>query len=896
MRVAAYQFLRYKVGWLLLVMFFMSVSTTFSQTTYEAESAVRSEGTHMANGRQYSGGKEVTYIGGESNELVTFDRVVVAQAGLYPLTVFYTVGDDRSFLITVNTNTRFDLIFFNNSAPNGTSRRTILVPLNTGTNRIEFSNDGEYAPDLDCIVVGAAPVESVGISGSITSADGSPLAGVEVLLSSQFESKTVTDDKGRYEFPFLPVGNYYVRPVSPENLFSPYETFCCATNPGAESCSFVTRQMAAGATNVFVMQSGRWRIHYDLASGLADIFSDGRLLIPKAFAVARLPETVTSMDYKSRKVTSQPVNDGFGRGMKYVIESANGDADKMIQTFWLYQNADYFLTEVKVSRKPVVSSNYLSPLTSQTPAVFLPDGDDRVLFVPFDNDKWIRYDARSFGNVVTSYEVSAFYDNTNGRALVVGSIEHDTWKTGVRSTSSSNAVTSLEVFGGVTSSKTRDVLPHGKISGEIIGSPKIFVGSFSDWRDGLEAYAKANAIVAPPRPWNCGVPFGWNSWGKLQDKLTFDKAVQVSDFFAKELPQLKNDGVIYIGLDSGWSQFSETQLKQFVEHCRTNHQEAGIYFTPFAAWHVNDDTPVPGTKYQYKDLFLYAHGVKEAIDGGVALDPTHPGTKMLIKTMIDRFKADGFKYVKADFLTQGALEADHFYDSKVTTGIQAYNEGMKFVDEELGKGIYLNESISPLFPSQYADSRRISCDTFGDIRGCEYLLNSLTFGWWLSDVYDFNDADHVVLGGYSEGENRVRVTSSVITGIFINGDDFSDGGGETGKQRALKFLTNTGINDIARIKKSFRPVEGAEGNQAANLFTFTTSNAVYLAAFNYSDHDQTFDVALSRLGIQAPGQVIAEEVWSGRIYQASSVFSFNVAPADAVLFKFEMNDTLPPKK
>src|ERR1035441_10847841 len=155
-----------------------------------------------------------------------------------------------------------------------------------------------------------------------------------------------------------------------------------------------------------------------------------------------------------------------------------------------------------------------------------------------------------------------------------------------------------------------------------------------------------------------------------------------------------------------------------------------------------------------------------------ALDPTHPGTRKLIADTIARFKQAGFKYVKADFLTQGALEADKHFDPRVTTGLQAYDQGMKFVAETLGDDMYLNLSISPLFPAQYANSRRIACDTFGDIGKIAYTLNSLTYGWWLSAVYDFNDADHLVLAGYSEGANRPLAPSSVIHRTFISDDAF----------------------------------------------------------------------------------------------------------------------------
>jgi len=58
--------------------------------------------------------------------------------------------------------------------------------------------------------------------------------------------------------------------------------------------------------------------------------------------------------------------------------------------------------------------------------------DVRALIVPFDNDSFtFSYDAMPINNAGTSYEVSAFYDNTTRNGLVVGSVTHDTWKTGV---------------------------------------------------------------------------------------------------------------------------------------------------------------------------------------------------------------------------------------------------------------------------------------------------------------------------------------------------------------------------------------------------------------------------------------------------------------------------------
>ena len=92
-----------------------------------------------------------------------------------------------------------------------------------------------------------------------------------------------------------------------------------------------------------LMQSGQWQIEYDLSTGLADISFAGKPLISNAYAEVRVPEPVTSRDYKFHRITHEPVADHFGRGTKYMVESFNGDGEKMTQTFWLYENLDYFL-------------------------------------------------------------------------------------------------------------------------------------------------------------------------------------------------------------------------------------------------------------------------------------------------------------------------------------------------------------------------------------------------------------------------------------------------------------------------------------------------------------------------------------------------------------------------
>lgn len=75
--------------------------------------------------------------------------------------------------------------------------------------------------------------------------------------------------------------------------------------------------------------------------------------------------------------------------------------------------------------------------------------------------------------------------------------------------------------------------------------------------------------------------------GALQFNLTYEKAMEVSDYFKENLQNnhfVNPDQTVYIGLDSGWDCMNEEQLKSFIEKCKSNGQIGGIYWTPFTDW------------------------------------------------------------------------------------------------------------------------------------------------------------------------------------------------------------------------------------------------------------------------------------------------------------------------
>lgn len=415
------------------------------------------------------------------------------------------------------------------------------------------------------------------------------------------------------------------------------------------------------------------------------------------------------------------------------------------------------------------------------------------------------------------------------------------------------------------------------------------IGIYDDWREGLESFGEQCTTAAPKLPSLGGRPFGWNSWGALAEKITFEKAMEVSDFIYENIQQkgFQNEGSVYVDLDSFWDfGFKPHQHRIFTEHCRARGQKPGIYWCPFTYWgRSHKDKVVEGMDYRWQDVYLRAKGRPIVFDGGIAIDPSHPAVKLRIERQMKQFIEWGYEYVKVDFMAHGSYQADSYYDSSVTTGMQAYNHGMKFLTEQTEGKLWINLSIAPLFPGNYAHSRRISCDAWADINNTEYVLNSLTYGWWLDRIYHYNDADHVVFRNVSEGENRARITSAAITGIYFLGDDMSMGGSDKVKDKVIRNSTNNDINEIARTCSSFRPVEAGTGDRSADMFYHVKGEVMYLAIFNFERHPVKKSLQMQRLGLSESNLYKADELWSGESLMMGSDTVIEIPSKDVKVYR-----------
>jgi len=644
-------------------------------------------------------------------------------------------------------------------------------------------------------------------------------------------------------------------------------------------------------------------IYYDLNSGLYNVYFNGKKVIVNAYAYCNSDAAYYSNSgYTSRTYSSSPISDNFGSGTKHVITLTGSGLLQMQQVFYVYSGRHYFFTEVLLNGTG--SHCYrMSPLTSGN--VNLPvSGDTRALFVPFDNDAWIRYNAKVLGTAsFTGAEVAGLYDNTSRNGLVIGSVEHAHWKTGVSITGSgTSSLSNLSVFGGYTDVNiTRDARGHGwvNVGGTSCKSPRILVDYDNDWRNAFETFGTANALAEPRyiSGWANGTPMGWNSWGAIQSGLTLAKADSVVNFFAGACTGFRtSDSTLYIDLDSYWDKLASggwtgdfSQLTSFVNYCNSQGFKPGIYWAPFADWGKDGARTVEGTSYLYRDSWTKINGSYFDLNGNRVMDPTHPATKGRIAYMIGRFKACGFKMIKLDFLGNAQLEADGYYDKSVHTGMEAYRKGMEYVVDQIAGTMLVYAAICPsLATGRYVHMRRIACDAFKTIGETGYTLNSTTYGWWLKNIYNYLDADHLVFGTETSGASRARFTSGVVTGTLITGDDYSGSGAWTATAQTL--LQNQDMLDIARNGRAFRPVEGNTADQPNELFVSTIGYYTYLAIVNYSATNKTYNVSLARIGLKGSGTYSSvKELFSDSVTSANGTLSVTVPASDAAIYRFDLH-------
>ena len=659
-----------------------------------------------------------------------------------------------------------------------------------------------------------------------------------------------------------------------------------------------------------VAKVGQWQVSYDTGNRTFTYSINGEEQIPASRAEATCTRQgvgyrLSSADFNKAKI----VNDGEVK--RFVLEQCpwqNGLAMNVeLQPYG--ENLQLRMTLVADKE---IKSNYLAPVHTVKP-IALSGKEMRMMKVPFDNDGFSRYQYAPLNTSLTSYEVTAIFDGVSRNGLIIGSVEHSQWKSAIdMKGEQGNMLSELKIYSGVSTSETHDVLPHGSVVGQSVASAWFVLVRTADWRDGMETFADACLERQTGRhTWKYGMPIGWQSWGVMSSHNSLEVDMAVADFYANTLRKngfCGDDGMQIMSIDA-WDNLNDEAKRKLTDHCSQQGQVAGLYRSPFSLW-WGDEKDLQrklfdGCDYKAYDVVLKANGNPIKYDGAFCLDPTHPATKELMRRDMEEARNQGFRYVKVDFVTNGIIQADSYYNKNVHTAVEAYNEGFGHFIKQCyckdGEPMFVALSIAPLFPYQYGNSRRIACDTWGKIGQSEYAMNAICGGWWANRLYQFNDPDHIVLVGNdaekeTEGENRARLTTGIASGMILLADNYHLGDTVTkcgdpklSVERAHKLLANPQVNALVkRVKHSFRPVYGykpynGDAASADNAVMYDDGEVVYVAVINYEDKPLACSMQPQDLGINGTATSI-EELWTG---ERLSALSFSVPAKDARIYKIK---------
>ncbi|MBQ8995060.1 MAG: hypothetical protein IJ091_04525 [Oscillospiraceae bacterium] len=581
---------------------------------------------------------------------------------------------------------------------------------------------------------------------------------------------------------------------------------------------------------------------------------------------------------------------------------------RLTQEFALAEKATYFVVSctVKDLKHKQTESNYLAPLDFGYPDPhcdpLFRSLDQKMLLVPYDNDMWVRYESAPLRPGRTSYDVTAIYDEITKKGLVIGALDFTDWKNAIKC--SGYDARCYTAFSGVADECTHDCMPHGSLIGEQVTSSRFLCGWYEDIREGMEEFGKVCMEGKDVFTWDGPVPFGWNSYAGLSIEMPLVQHWrETARFIGEELPNFKDsNGQTTINLDGNFL-LDKKQVKQVLDEIHSRGQRAGNYMSPLICHKLLGIMPLRGTPGKTMKSIVMKDKNGEpypAADGSVPVDITLPAAEKNLRLWIREIVEADFDYIKIDFLSHGAVEGKR-HDKTVRTGRQALNRFYDILREELdekkiGRKIFVDLSIAPLFPAGGGHARRCCCDSFGHHEDVRYVLNALNFGWWTSgSLYRFADPDHTVLHhAYPDGRGntdlnsaRSRYLASVISGtVMLLSDNYGPTGDpediQNAKERARLLANNEEINAVARLGRPFLPLELK--SYTTNFYYLRNETDVYLAIFNFEDKGNQYALPLGEIGAKDTGT--AHCLWSKQEISYEKGLSVNLEPYDCELLRF----------
>lgn len=655
------------------------------------------------------------------------------------------------------------------------------------------------------------------------------------------------------------------------------------------------------------LANGAAMLRYDLRSGLADIDLAGIARIQQAHAAVQLtaaggPGQLRSTETVRRVYEQEPVADAFGQGVRLTVSGeAPGLAATLTQRFTMYAGRPLLLVQAEAGRTAAARGAPLAVSQIEALAaggVTHPPGsaalaaasDPRLYLAPFFNDGDFATPPAGQAQQTVSYWLGGLVDAASGAGLIAGATESQAWKSAVWWDGPTAA---LSLFSGLRS--PIDSVEPAPRQADRLSSAEFLLGGYADHRDGLADLMRAVALRSPPLPEPAlPPPLGWNPW--YQYRFGADEQM-IHAIAAHMATSLAGHGYRYVNLDAGWNVMDgdwrasperfPAGMAALTQHIHERGLLAGSYFIPFAVNPALLDQPAPGTPYLFRDLVLRdAAGAPvrgNILDFDYVLDGSHPGTLAYLRATAAAIAADGFDFVKLDFLQIGTQEGRRH--NPAMTAMQSFHQGMQAVLDgfhSAGRPIYLSAAIAPLYVHPYVHSRRVGTDVnFGQARQAQ----NVALSWFTDLLYVRNDPDNVVVRhdwfpGYSDAMARMHATMSALGGtLFILGDD-----PRYLRPERTALLTDPEVLALAKEGVAARPLTVGE-TPAPVWSARLRDGAVVAGFFNWSDEPVQRTVPLSRLGLDITRRYEVHDLWDGDAREVSGSLSVTLPPRSAALLR-----------
>ena len=137
----------------------MKLTTPYTNyRSFEAEDAKIAGKASITSGKDAkycSNDAFVGYIGGNSENTLTFDNINVDKAGKYTLRIYYLAGESRDLMVGVNGEyvTTLTGLYANKGDWKGIRAVNVDVELKKGDNTVKLYNDKAYGPNVDRIAL-----------------------------------------------------------------------------------------------------------------------------------------------------------------------------------------------------------------------------------------------------------------------------------------------------------------------------------------------------------------------------------------------------------------------------------------------------------------------------------------------------------------------------------------------------------------------------------------------------------------------------------------------------------------------------------------------------------------------------------------------------------------------